>query len=156
MKTQTNVLGDSSVEVKIASSIVRTVLADWSGGNIAEAADQFDDQFTFIDHALDLEFKDKNRLIEFMTKTHEFFPDAARTDNAIFTSENRVISEWELTDTQPVSFPGGSTYQQPIRTRGITVVRMKNGKISEWSEYYDRRMSGRERLAAWFTEWTEL
>jgi hypothetical protein len=93
-KTQTNVLVDSSVEVTTASSIVRTVLTDWSGGNIAEAAGQFDNQFTFTDHRLGLGFNDKNRLIEFMTKTREFFPDAARTDKAIFTGEDRVISEW--------------------------------------------------------------
>lgn len=40
---------------------------------ISEVADQFDDHFTFIDHALDIEFTDKNRLIELFHKSRELF-----------------------------------------------------------------------------------
>jgi hypothetical protein len=33
---------------------------------------------------------------------------------------------------------------------------MKNGKISQWSDYYDQLTSYRNSLAAWLTEWVEL
>jgi hypothetical protein len=39
---------------------------------------------------------------------------------------------------------------------GISVVQIKNGKISQWSDYYDQLKSRRYGVAAWFTEWIEL
>jgi ketosteroid isomerase-like protein len=95
-------------------------------------------------------------LIEFLTKTHEFFPDTARSVNTIYTSDDCVISEWTLTATHSEPFLGGLMREVPIRVRGISVVRSKNGKISQWSDYYDRLTSRRHRLAAWFTDWIEL
>jgi hypothetical protein len=35
-------------------------------------------------------------------------------------------------------------------------VQIKNGKISQWSDYYDQLKSRRNGVAAWFTEWIEL
>ena len=68
--------------------------------------DQFNDRFTFTDHALGLEFKDKGCLTEFLAKILERFPDSERRDNTIFSSEDRVISEWTLTATQAEPFLG--------------------------------------------------
>jgi hypothetical protein len=62
-------------------------------GNFVEVVDQFNDQFTFTDHALDLEFKDKGRLREFLAKIREHFPDSERKANTIFSSEDCVIAE---------------------------------------------------------------
>ena len=47
---------------------LQTALAAWRQGNFVEVVDQFNDQFTFKDHALELEFKDKKLLTEFLTK----------------------------------------------------------------------------------------
>ncbi|MEY2603427.1 MAG: hypothetical protein QOH31_1201, partial [Verrucomicrobiota bacterium] len=44
----------------------------------------------------------------------------------------------------------------PICVGGISVVQIKNGKISQWSDYYDQLKSRRYGVAAWFTEWIEL
>ena len=44
----------------------------------------------------------------------------------------------------------------PICVRGISVVQIKNGKISQWSDYYDQLKSRRYRIAGFFTEWVEL
>ena len=114
---------------------------------------QFNDQFTFTDHALGLEFKDKERLIEFLAKTRELFPDSDRRDNTIFNSGDRVISEWTLTATKTEPFLGGRLRKVPICVRGISVVQIKNGKISQWSDYYDQLKSRRYGITAWFTEW---
>jgi hypothetical protein len=43
-----------------------------------EVLDQFSEQFTFSDHALELEFKDKRRLREFWEKIRELFPASER------------------------------------------------------------------------------
>ena len=118
--------------------------------------DQFSDRFTFTDHALGLEFKDKGRLTEFLAKTRELFPDSERKANTILSSGDHVISEWTLTATQAEPFLGGRLRKVPICVQGISVVQIKDGKISQWSDYYDQLKSRRYGVAALFTEWIEL
>jgi hypothetical protein len=57
--------------------ILQSVLTALSNGEIFEAVDNFDEHFTFSDHALGLEFADKGRLSEFFRKSRELFPDTA-------------------------------------------------------------------------------
>jgi steroid delta-isomerase-like uncharacterized protein len=154
MNTHSTILDDASLEATTLNRILQAALA--GQGNIREAVDQFNDQFTFTDHALGLEFKDKGRLTEFLAKIRELFPDSERKANTIFSSGDRVISEWTLTATKTEPFVCGRLRKLPICVRGVSVVQMKNGKISQWSDYYDELTSYRNSLAAWFTEWVEL
>ena len=156
MNTHSTVLDNASVEASTSHRILQIALAAWRQGNFVEVVDQFNDQFTFTDHALGLEFKDKERLTEFLAKIRERFPDSERKDNTIFSSGDRVITEWTLTATQAEPFLGGRLRKVPICVQGISVVQIKNGKISQWSDYYDQLKSQRYGLAALFTEWVEL
>jgi len=156
MNTHSTVLDNVSAGATSSDRILQIALAAWREGNLVAAVDQFNDQFTFIDHALGLEFKDKGRLIEFLAKIRERFPDSKRSDNTIFRSGDRVISEWTLTATQTEQFLGGRLRKVPICVRGISVVQIKNGKISQWSDYYDQLKSRRYGVAALFTEWIEI
>jgi steroid delta-isomerase-like uncharacterized protein len=156
MNTHSTDLDNASVEATTPDRILQIALAAWREGNLAEVVDQFNDQFTFTDHALGLEFKDKGRLTEFLAKIRERFPDSERRDNTIFSSGDRIISEWTLTATQTEPFLGGQLRKVPISARGISVVQIKNGKISQWSDYYDELKSRRYRIAGFFTEWVEL
>jgi hypothetical protein len=61
MNTQSNVLGNSSGEATTPGRIRQTALAAWRQRNFVAVVDQFNDQFTFTDHGLGLEFKDKGR-----------------------------------------------------------------------------------------------
>ena len=155
MNTHSTVLDNASAEATSSDRILQIALAAWRQGNFVEVVDQFNDQFTFTDHALGLEFKDKGRLTEFLAKTRELFPDTERKANTIFSSGDRVISEWTLTATQTDPFLG-VRLKVSICVQGISVVQIKNGKISQWSDYYDQLKSRRNGLAAWFTEWLEL
>ncbi len=156
MNTHSTVLDNALAEGNTSDRILQIALAAWRQGNFVEVVDQFNDQFTFTDHALGLEFKDKGRLIEFLAKIGECFPDSERRHNTIFSSWDRVISEWTLTATQAESFLGGRLRKVPICVQGISVVQIKNGKISQWSDYYDQLKSRRYGVAALFTEWIEL
>jgi steroid delta-isomerase-like uncharacterized protein len=158
MNAGNTVLGQASAEAISSDRILQIAFAAWRQGNFVEVVDQFDDQFTFTDHALGLEFKDKRRSAEFLAKIDEWFPDSERKDNTVFSSEDRIITEWTLTATQTEPFFGeplfgGRLRTLPICVRGISVVRIKNGKISQWSDYYDQLKSRRYGIAAWFTEW---
>jgi AraC-like DNA-binding protein len=44
------------------------MLTALSDGKIVEVVEQFDDRFTFTDHALAIEFTDKERFTEFLRK----------------------------------------------------------------------------------------
>ena len=153
MNTHSTVLNDASAEPTTPDRILQTALAAWRQGNFVEVVDQFNDQFTFTDHALGLEFKDKGLLTEFLAKIRELFPDSERKDNGIFSSGDLVISEWTLTATQTEPFLGGHLRKVPICVRGISDVQIKNGKISQWSDYCDQLKSRCYAVASWFTEW---
>jgi steroid delta-isomerase-like uncharacterized protein len=156
MNTQSTVFDNASAEGTTSDRILQNALAAWRQGNFVEVVDQFNDQFTFTDHALGLEFKDKGRLTEFLVKTRERFPDAERKDNTLFSGGDRVVSEWTLTATQTEPFLGGRLRKVPICVRGISVAQIKNGKISEWSDHYDQLKSRRYGVVDWFTEWIKL
>jgi hypothetical protein len=61
MNTHSTVLNDASAEPTTPDRILQTALAAWRQGNFVAAANQFNEQFTFTDHALGLEFKDNGR-----------------------------------------------------------------------------------------------
>src|SRR5258705_12550483 len=156
MNTHSTAFNNASAEATTSDRILQIALAAWRQGNFVEVVDQFNDQFTFTDHALGLQFKDKGRLTEFLAKIRELFPDSERRETTILSSGDRVISEWTLTATQTEPFLGGHLRKVPICVRGISDVQIKNGKISQWSDYYDQLKSRRYAVAAWFTEWIEL
>ena len=56
--------------------------------------------------------------------------------------------------TEP--FYVGLSRKVPISLMGASIVRMENGKITEWADYYDGLTSRRTALASHFTEWVEL
>ena len=156
MKTPDTVLDNASVDATSPDRVLQTALTALRQGNFVEVVDQFNDQFTFTDHALDLEFKDKGRLREFLAKIREHFPDSERKATTIFGSEDCVTSEWTLTATHTEPFLGGRLRKEPICVRGVSVVQIEDGEISQWSDYYDQPQSRRNRVAAWFTEWIEV
>jgi steroid delta-isomerase-like uncharacterized protein len=146
----------TSAEATTSDRILQTALAALNQQNFVEVLDQFNDQFTFNDHALGLKFQDKQRLTEFLTKISESFPDTERKADTIYSSADRVISEWTLTATKAEPFLGGRMAKVPICAQGISVVQIENGKISQWSDYYCPLKSKRYNLVGSFTEWIEV
>jgi ketosteroid isomerase-like protein len=133
--------------------ILQSVLTALSHGKISEAVDQFDDDFTFNDQALGLEFTDKGRLSEFFQKSRELFPDTVVEVISTFESGDHVIAEWKLTATQTVSY--WIQLQVPISLLGVSIAEIENGRITHWSDYYDEKTSRRVTLASLFTDWIE-
>ena len=141
----------SSIGLDASERTLRFVLAALSEGRFSEVVNRFDDHFTFIDHALDLEFKDKERLIEFFRKSRELFPDTALEIESAFAYRDHAVAEWKLTATQ-TEFVWNQNFRSPIVVLGSTIVRVDNGRIVRWSEYYDGLKSRRYRLAGIFRE----
>jgi len=137
----------------VPQDILQSVFTSVSNGMISEALDQFDEDFTFTDQALGLEFTDKGRLGEFFQKSRELFPDTVVEVISTFECGDHVIAEWKLTATEPVSY--WTQLRAPISLPGISILRTHNGRITHWSDYYDEKTSRRVILASLFTEWGE-
>ena len=145
----------ASIGVSAPKRILQSVLAALNEGKISKAVDQFDDHFTFTDHALDLEFTDKGRLVEFFQKSRELFPDTVVEVDSTFQCGDYTIAEWKLTATTQTVPYGSTRFAIPISLRGTSIVRVENRRITHWSDYYDKNRSWRFSLAAFFTEWIE-
>jgi len=149
-------LDNASVGSTMPERILQNALAAWNQDKFIEVVDKFNDQFTFTDYALGLEFKDKGRLAEFLAKISELFPDSERRVNTIFCSGGRTISEWTLTATRTEPFLDGRLRKVPISVKGMSIVQIQNGKISQWSDFYDQLKSRRYSVESWFTGWIDL
>lgn len=153
MNSQTAV---ESTATSSQEQAIRNVLEGRANDQIDDATIDFANEFRFKDHGIGLEFHDKKGLAEFFRKTREFFPGTSIHIDAIFVSEDHVIGEWTLQTSLAEPFYGGLKWKIPISLHGASIVRIENGKISDWADYYDGLTSRRTALAAHFTEWTEL
>jgi steroid delta-isomerase-like uncharacterized protein len=124
-------------------------------GKVTQFVDRFDDDFRFTDHALNLEFKEKGRLTEFLKKLRERFPDAKLEVVSTFESGNCAIAEWRVTATENGPY-GSMQVRLPISFSGVSVAQFRNEKIVRWTDYYDQGKSRRVAVAAYFTDWIEL
>ena len=155
MNTLTCIKKDSSLDRAVAPlDVLHSVFTALNQRDIAKAIDQFDGDFAFNDYALDLEFTDKDRMIEFFQKSFELFPDTAVELLSTFEYGDYAFAEWKLTATHTESF-GSLAYRFPIVLRGSTVVQTRSGRVVRWSDYYDQLKSRRGRLGAFFEEWID-
>ena len=126
MNTHSTVLDNASVEAATSDRILQAALAAWRQGNFVAAADQFNDQFTFADHALGLEFKDKGRLTDFLAKTRELFPDSERRDN-ILSARSYWLKRFLIVllfSTLALLTPRDSLAQQPTTMSAKSVAKL--------------------------------
>ena len=149
-------MSEIAMEIAAPEQLVLPVLTHLNHGNIGDAIARFAEDFTFKDRGIGLEFKDKGRLTEFFQKTREYFPDSSLQVDSILMSLDHVVSEWTLHTSVTEPFYGALSRKVQILLQGVSVVRTKNGEITEWSDYYDGLTSRRTALAAYFTDWGEL
>ena len=149
-------MSESAFETATSEQVVLPVLTRLDNGSIDDAIARFAEEFTFKDRGIGLEFKDKGRLTEFFQKTREYFPDSSLQADSILMSLDHVVSEWTLHTSVTEPFYGALSRKVQILLHGVSVVRTKNGEITEWSDYYDGLTSRRTALAAYFTDWGEL
>ena len=140
-------MSESAFETATSEQVVLPVLTRLDNGNIDDAIARFAEEFTFKDRGIGLEFKDKERLTEFFQKTQV---------DSILVSLDHVVSEWTLHTSVKEPFYGALSRTVQILLHGVSVVRTKDGEITEWSDYYDGLTSRRTALAAHFTDWGEL
>ena len=147
---------DLQMETAMECQVVLMVLTHLRNGNINDATACFAHKFQFNDRGIGLEFKDRERLAEFFQKTREFYPDSSLQTERILVSSDYVITQWILHTVLTEPFLNDLSRKVPVSLHGASIIRIENGKVSEWSDYYDGLTSRRTALAAQFEEWVEL
>jgi hypothetical protein len=145
---------ESLIEL-LAGDEVLSALTRLKNGKIEDVAADFAENFCFNDRGLGLEFTDKERLLEFFRKERQLYPSSSFQINKILIAEDHVIAEWLLKYSIKEPFYGNTLRDVSVLLRGVSVVRTKRGKITEWSDYYDGLISRRTALASYFTDWIE-
>ncbi|HEY4046535.1 MAG TPA: nuclear transport factor 2 family protein [Acidobacteriaceae bacterium] len=125
-------------------------------GDVDTAVAYFAEQFRFIDHALDLDFRDKTKLAGFFQKERELYPDGRRTPEGVFIGNDWVVSKWTLRTTVTQPWFGGASRKVQVALPGISIVELAQGRIISWEDYYDSSRSRSSALADHFTDWIEL
>ena len=143
-------MGEIQMEIAAQGEVVWTVLMHLKNGKISDATACFAEKFEFKDRGIGLEFKNSERLAEFFQKTRELYPDSSLRTDTIFVSGDHVITEWTLETTLMETFYGGLSRKVPVSLRGASIVRVHDGKITDWSDYYDGLTSRRTALASYF------
>ena len=144
-----------SIATAAPDEIVLAVVSHLNESQIDDALALFADEFSFKDHGVGLEFNAKDRLAEFFRKTRELYPDMFLRSETMFVSADHALNEWTLQTTLTEPFFGNLKRKVPISLRGASVVLTQNGRITQWSDYYDGPVSRRTALASYFTEWVE-
>ena len=145
-----------SNQIATPEAVISGVLTDLRNGRFVDASAHFAQEFTFTDHGIGLEFKDRPRLAEFFAKVRAFYPDSSLTANRTFASGDHVIFEWTYRATIIEPFFGSTSRKIRISLKGASIVRTHEGEIADWADYYDGLTSRRTALAAHFEEWVEL
>jgi ketosteroid isomerase-like protein len=149
-------MGEIQMEIAAQGEVVCTVLMHLENGKISNATACFAEKFEFKDRGIGLDFKNRERLANFFQKTRELYPDSSLQTDTILVSGEHVITEWTLKTTITEPFYGGLSRKVPVSLHGASIVRVDNGKITDWSDYYDGLTSRRTALASYFTEWVGL
>ena len=135
--------------------VVSLALAQMNQGQIEDVIHLFADRFQFTDHGIGLEFTDKERLTEFFRKTRDLYPDFLLQPAHTFVSGEHVIIQWTLQVRMSERFYAGLSRRVSVLVNGISIVRVSDGRIASWADYYDGLTSRRTALAGHFTEWIE-
>jgi len=146
-------MSEVSFQTLSPQRVVLAVLRQLNQEEIEDAVACFTTDFRYKDHGIGLEFRDKERLTEFLRKTRELYPDYLLQADQTFVSGEHVITQWTLQVTINEPFYVGLTRRMPISIAGVSIVLTDNGKIAAWADYYDGLTARRTALAAHFTEW---
>ncbi len=149
-------MSDIQLETGVQREVIMTVLTHLKKGEINEAIACFAQRFQFNDWGIGLEFSNRERLAEFFQKARELYPDSSLQIDRILVSGDYVITQWILNTVVREPFYGGLSRELPISVHGVSIVGIEDGKIKDWSDYYDGLKSRRTALAAHFEEWVEL
>lgn len=144
------------LETAVQPEAVLAVLTHLQKGEVTEAISYFAEEFQFNDRGIRLELTNKRRLADFFRKAYELYPNSSLRTDRVLVSGDHVTVQWTLHTVLTEPFFGAVPRNVSITLHGASIARVENGRVKDWSDYYDGLMSRRTALAAHFEEWIEL
>jgi len=78
---------------------------------------------------------DRDMHRQFGLATYSSFPDLKRPVEELIAEDDKVVARWSSVGTHSGDFMGTPPTGKTVRTTGITIFRLEDGKIvEEWSE----------------------
>lgn len=107
-------------------------------GNLS-AMDQFlSSSFTVYDQALPHQKENLSQYKETEALYKKAFPNKNVKIDDIFSTEDKVTARWTVQGTQKGTFKDVSATNKNVKISGISTYQIKNGKISEIHQVWDR------------------
>ena len=141
-------MSEASVQKLSPQRAVSAVLKQPNQEQIEDATACFATDFRYQDHGIGLEFRDKERLAEFFRKARELYPDYFVQADHTLVGGDYVVTEWTLKATFTEPFYSALSRKVPISLHGASIVRIENGKITDWADYYDGLTSPHTALSS--------
>lgn len=127
-------MSEIQAEIAAQEGMVLTLLTHLKNGKIDDATACFAEEFRFKDRGIGLDVNDREHLAEFFQKTRELYSDSSLNSNTIFVSGDHAITKWTIKTVLTEPFYGGLSRRVPVSLHGASLVRIENGKITDWSD----------------------
>ncbi|WP_437588705.1 nuclear transport factor 2 family protein [Sorangium sp. So ce1000] len=111
-------------------------LAAWSSHDASKLAALVTDDCTWEDVTNGVHHG-KQAVEALAQATYEMVPDLDLEILNVFIGERWFIAEWQASGTNACDFPGAQASGTRFRTRGASVLALREGKIHRYSSYWD-------------------
>lgn len=118
------------------------MIRDWVEAENSQDADRFASFYTddcvWEDVALGLVNRGKKQVKAYFKSMFDAFPNLKFEVQSVFAASNWGVCEFLMTGTQADDFPGvPDTGGKRFSVRGVSVIQLRNGKISRNSDYWN-------------------
>ncbi len=116
-------------------SLIRRWIAElWNKGNLAVASEVFAP--TYVHRTPVTTFPDLAAFLQMISDFRVAVPDVQVAIQDLFAEDDRIVFRWLLTGTHRGALFGIAPTNKSITHSGMTIQRVKNGKIVEaWAEF---------------------
>jgi steroid delta-isomerase-like uncharacterized protein len=122
---------------KDAKHLVRQVTSIWSQHDVAKVDEVFADDAIYEDAALGHVMRGRQEIKSFLRENFSAVPDFKVELTRVFSNKDMAACEWIMSGTQTGDYSGLPATGKSFSVRGASVVLLENGKIKNWTDYYN-------------------
>lgn len=117
--------------------LVRQVFLTWSDHDVSRLDTLFGDEGVYEDVPPKIVYRGKDEIKKFMSAIWSWAPDITFTPTSIDQLGDTVVAEWTMQGTQTGPIGGIPASGNSFSVRGVSVVKVDQGRILRHSDYYD-------------------
>lgn len=129
-------MDDTTVE-KTEKTVHRLIDA-WSQHRSQAVDDLFLETGVYEDVAMGQVWNGRDEIKDFLKETFVAVPDFNVELTHCFSTTDMAACEWIMSGTQTGDFPAVPATGKSFSVRGASVVRLTDGMIKRWTDYYDK------------------